>query len=209
MPRYADSERHALADLLLTRGPEAATIIPEWATRHLAAHLVIRERRPDAAAGILLRPLRGHTERVQQAMADRPYPQLVELVRHRPRWSPLSLPPVDELANLTEFFVHHEDVRRAVPGWQPRQLPEDHQAALWKRVPSLARMSLRRFPAALLVQAPNHGEATGGAGGEQVRLVGSPAELTMFLFGRQRVARVQLVGPTALTDQLRTAKLGL
>lgn len=209
MPRYADSERHALADLLLARGPEAPTIIPEWATRHLAAHLVLRERRPDAAAGILLRPLRGRAERVLQEFASRPYPQLVDLVRHRPRWSPLSLPPVDELANLTEFFVHHEDVRRAEPGWQPRQLPEDHQAALWKRIPSLARMSLRRFPAAVLVQAPNHGEATVGAGGEQLRLVGSPTELTMFLFGRQRVARVQLVGPAALTDRLRTAKLGI
>ncbi|ROT31188.1 TIGR03085 family metal-binding protein [Micromonospora sp. HM5-17] len=209
MSRYADAERHALADLLLDRGPEAPTIIPDWSTRDLAAHLVMRERRPDAAAGILLRPVAGHAERVRRAMAARPYPDLVELVRRPPRWSPLGLPPLHELANLTEFFVHHEDVRRAEAGWQPRQLPEGQQSALWKRIPTLARMSLRRFPAALLVQAPDHGEVATGAGGSQVRLVGSPGELTMFLFGRQRVARVQVVGPTALTDRLRTAQLGV
>ncbi|MGI5215148.1 TIGR03085 family metal-binding protein [Plantactinospora sp. CA-290183] len=209
MPRYADVERQSLADLLLSLGPDASTVIEEWTTRDLAAHLVIRERRPDAAAGILLRPLRAHSERVRTGLAARPYPALVELVRHRPRWSPLSLPALDELASLTEFFVHHEDVRRAQPGWQPRELAEGHHGALWRRIPALARMSLRRFPADLLIQAPGHGETSTGAGGEQLRLVGSPAELTMFLFGRQRVARVQLAGPTELADRLRTRRLGV
>ncbi|GAA3776011.1 TIGR03085 family metal-binding protein [Plantactinospora mayteni] len=209
MPRYADTERQSLADLLLAIGPDAPTIIPEWAARDLAAHLVVRERRPDAAAGLVLPPLRRHGARVQAAVAGQPYPALVDLVRHPPRWNPMTLPPVDELANLVEFFVHHEDVRRARPDWQPRELPAGQQAALWKRVPAMARMSLRRFPAALLVQAPEHGETTAGAGGEQVRMVGAPGELIMFLFGRQRAARVQLVGPPALTERLRTTKLGL
>ncbi|AVT32664.1 MULTISPECIES: TIGR03085 family metal-binding protein [unclassified Plantactinospora] len=209
MPRYADTERQSLADLLLAIGPDGPTIIPEWAAKDLAAHLVVRERRPDAAAGLLLPPLRAHGTRVQAAMAGRPYPALVELVRRPPRWSPLALPPIDELANLVEYFVHHEDVRRARPDWQPRELPAGQRAALWKRIPAMARMSLRRFPAALLIQAPEHGETTAGAGGEQLRMVGSPGELMMFLFGRQRAARVQLVGPTALTERLRTAKLGI
>jgi|HigsolmetaAR206D_1030411.scaffolds.fasta_scaffold00601_4 TIGR03085 family protein len=209
MSRYADSERHALADLLTARGPDAPTTIPGWTTRDLAAHLVVRERRPDTVPGLLLRPLAGHTERVRRAAAARPYPALVELVRRRPRWGPLSLPLVDELANLAEFFIHHEDVRRAETGWHPRQLPEAQQAALWKRVPGLARRSLRRFPAALLVQAPHHGEVAVGTGGPQVRLVGPPAELVMFLFGRQRVARVRLRGPTALTERLQTMRLGI
>ncbi|MBF9133558.1 TIGR03085 family protein [Plantactinospora sp. S1510] len=209
MPRYADSERRSLADLLSTLGPDAPTIIPDWTARELAAHLVIRERRPDAAAGIVLRPLRTHTERVLGAMAAKPYPEVVDLFRRPPRWSPMTLRPVDELANLTEFFVHHEDLRRAQPGWQPRELAGGYRGALWKRIPTMARMSLRRFPAALLIQAPDHGETSAGAGGEQVRLVGAPGELTMFLFGRQRVARVQLVGPPALTDRLRNANLGV
>ena len=209
MPRYADSERQSLADLLLTLGPDGPTINAGWVTRDLAAHLVIRERRPDAAAGIILRPLRAHSERVRRAVAGQPYPQLVELVRRSPRWSPMSIPLVDELANTTEYFVHHEDMRRARSGWQPRELAEGHQAALWKRIPTLARVSLRRFPAAVVLQAPGHGETSTGAGGEPVRVVGSPGELTLFLFGRQRVARVQLIGAPGLADRLRTTKLGL
>ena len=47
-----------------------------------------------------------------------------------------------------------------------------------------------------------------GAGGERVRIVGAPGELLLFLSGRQRVARVQVDGPSVLADRLRTAKLG-
>jgi uncharacterized protein (TIGR03085 family) len=209
MPRYAHAERQSLADLLLTLGPDAPTIAEGWATRDLAAHLVIRERRPDAAAGILLHPLRRHSERVRQATAAQPFARLVDQVRRPPWWSPLRNPFLDELANTTEFFIHHEDVRRARPGWQPRDLPRGPQSALWRRIPPLARLSLRRFPAAVLVQAPGYGEIAAGTGGDRVRLVGSPGELALFLFGRQRVARVQLAGPPVLTDRLHAARFGI
>lgn len=208
MSRYADAERQELADLLLSRGPDAPTVIEDWTTRDLAAHLVIRERRPDAAAGIVLRPLHAYSERVRLAMAARPYPELVELVRRPSRWSPLHLPALHELVNLMEYFVHHEDVRRAEPDWQPRELTVGQQAALWRRVPVLARMSLRRFPATLLIQAPGHGELSAGAGGEQARLVGPPGELIMFLFGRQRVSRAEVSGPPELADRLRALRPG-
>jgi uncharacterized protein (TIGR03085 family) len=209
MPRYADSERQMLADLLQTLGPDAPTIPEGWLTRDLAAHLVLRERRPDAAAGILFPPLRDYSERLRVALAARPFAQIVEQIRRPPWWSPISNPLVDEFANTVEFFVHHEDVRRAQPGWQPRELPPGLQSALWKRVPTFARLVLRRFPGALLVQAPGHGETSAGAGGESLRLVGTPGELMLFLFGRQRVARVQLAGPEALAERLRVARLGV
>ncbi|HEX2770801.1 MAG TPA: TIGR03085 family metal-binding protein, partial [Micromonosporaceae bacterium] len=205
MPQYARAERESLADLLQALGPEAPTINTGWTTRDLAAHLVLRERRPDAAGGIALRPLRGYAERVRRALASRPYPQLVDAVRRPPWWSPVSNPLVDGLANTVEFFVHHEDVRRAQPAWKPRELPPGHQAALWRRGLPLGRLGLRRFPASVLVQAPGFGEATAGAGGERVRLVGEPGELLLFLTGRQRVARVQLDGPAPLTARLRGA----
>jgi uncharacterized protein (TIGR03085 family) len=209
MSRYARSEREALADLMLALGPDAPTLNEGWAVRDLAAHLVVRERRPDAAVGILLRPLQGHGERVRRRLAGRGIEELVAMVRQPPVWSPISNPLTDELVNTGEFYVHHEDVRRAQPGWQPRDLSAGLQAALWKQAPSLARVSLRRFPANLLVQAPSHGEVSTGSGGEPVRLVGSPGELVLFLFGRQRVARVQLTGPPALTERLRGMKLGI
>ncbi len=130
MSRFARSERQELADLLLAVGPAAPTLDEGWTTRDLAAHLVVRERRPDAAAGILLPPLRGHGERVRTGLAAHPYERLVELVRRPPWWSPVSNPLVHEPANLLEFFIHHEDVRRASPDWHPRALATDLQAAL-------------------------------------------------------------------------------
>ncbi|MEH1169412.1 TIGR03085 family metal-binding protein [Micromonospora sp. CPCC 205539] len=209
MPRYARAEREALADLLLALGPDAPTINEGWVTRDLAAHLLVRERRPDAASGLLLPPLRGYAERVRLRLAARPYAELVAQVRRPPVWSPVSNPLADELVNTMEFFIHHEDVRRAGPGWRPRELPPGLQAALWKRVGPLARLTLRRFPADLYVQAPGHGEISVGRGGEPLRVVGAPAELALFLSGRQRVARVQLDGPAAAARQLRNANLGM
>ncbi|MBM0233160.1 TIGR03085 family protein [Micromonospora sp. STR1_7] len=209
MSRYARAERQALADLLLARGPDAPTINEGWATRDLAAHLVLRERRPDAAGGILLPPLRGYAERVRRRLAARPYAELVAQVRRPPKWSPVSNPLTDELVNTMEFFIHHEDVRRAVPGWQPRDLAVGLQTALWKRAAPMARLALRRFPADLYVQAPGHGEVSVGRGGERLRVVGAPAELALFLSGRQRVARVQLDGPPEAARRLRAASLGM
>ena len=209
MPRYARSEREALADLLLDLGPDAPTINDGWTTRDLAAHLIVRERRPDAAGGILLPPLRRYGEAVRRRIAARPYPQLVAQVRRPPVWSPLSNPLTDELVNAMEFFIHHEDVRRARSGWLPRDLPAGLQAVLWKRAAMLARVALRRFPADLLVQAPGFGEVTVGRGGDRLRLVGAPGELALFLSGRQRVARVQVDGPAAPAGRLRAASLGL
>lgn len=209
MPTYAQSERRELVDLFLAVGPDAATLDEGWTARDLAAHLVVRERRPVAAAGIALRAVRGYGERVRAAVAAQPFPRLVGLVRHPPWWSPVSNPLTDRLANTLEFFIHHEDVRRAQPGWQPRDLPRDHQAALWRLASPAGRLRLRRFPASVLIQAPGFGEVTTGAGGERVRLVGAPGELALFLSGRQRVARVQVDGPATLADRLRTARLGL
>ncbi|MEW2382104.1 TIGR03085 family metal-binding protein [Micromonospora sp. NPDC047707] len=209
MPRHARSEREALADLLQTLGPDAPTLNEGWNTRDLAAHLVLRERRPDAAGGILLPPLRGYAERVRRRIAARPWPQLVDQVRRPPAWSPVSNPVTDELANTLEFFVHHEDIRRARPDWLPRDLPVALHRALWKRAAPLARVALRRFPADVFVQAPGHGGLSVGRGGEPVRVVGAPGELVLFLTGRQRAARVQVDGPTPVADRLRAARLGM
>ncbi|TCB97975.1 TIGR03085 family protein [Micromonospora zingiberis] len=208
MSRYARSEREALTDLMSTLGPDAPTINEGWTTRDLAAHLVVRERRPDAAAGILLAPLRGHGEQVRRRVAAGDWAGLLDQVRHPPVWSPVSNPLTDELTNTVEFFIHHEDVRRAQPGWQPRELPAGLDRALWRRTSMLARLALRRFPARVLVEAPGHGELVTGRGGAPLRLVGTPGELVLFLSGRQRVARAQVDGEAAVAQRLHDAKLG-
>ena len=76
----ARAERQALCDTLLEIGPDAPTLCDPWLTRDLAAHLVIRERRPDAALGISVPALAGHTERTQKHYADGEWARLVDLV---------------------------------------------------------------------------------------------------------------------------------
>lgn len=202
-------ERTALCDLLDQLGPDQPTLCEGWRTRELAAHLLLRERRPLAAPGLVLRPLAGYTAKVQHRLAGRPFSELVHTLRRPPAWSPVRIPAVDHAVNSMELFIHHEDVRRGQPDWRPRELPAGLAAALWSRVKGVGRMRLRRFPAELVIEAPGYGEARTGAGGDQVRISGDPGELTLFLTGRQRAARVTLDGPEQLTDRLRTARLNL
>src|SRR5688572_25102306 len=121
MTRYALAERLALADLMAEVGPDAPTLCGDWTVRGLLAHLLLRERRLDAAAGILIKRLAGRTERVQREIAAGDFDALLAQLRKPPWFSPAGLAPLDELVNLSEMFVHHEDVRRAPPGWLPRK----------------------------------------------------------------------------------------
>ncbi len=192
----AQQERKALADLLAEVGPDAPTLCEGWATIDLAAHLVLRERRLDAAPGIVLRPLAGYTERVQREIARRPYLELVELVRTGPpRWSPTALRAVDDAANTAEFFVHHEDVRRAKQSWEPRPPNKALEDLVWSRLRSLGRLLVRRSPVGVSVAQPE-GEAVAELrrGARSVTLTGPPTELLLYLFGRKKVARVTLDG---------------
>ena len=209
MTRHAADERAALADLLLAAGPDAPTLCEGWTTRDLAAHLVVRERRPDAAAALVIPALREHGERVRAAVATRPFAEVVEQVRRPPWWSPVRNPILDEPVNGVEFFVHHEDVRRGRPGWEPRDLPAAYEADLFKRIPMLARLGLRKLGVPVLVVAPGFGEVAVGSGEPVVRLTGAPAELLLFLSGRQRAARVEVDGPPAVAGRMRGAHLGM
>ena len=209
MTRYAQRERQQLADLLVASGPDAPTLCEGWDTRDLAAHLVVRERRPDGVVTRLVPALAGHADRVRRAMAARPYAEVVQKVRNPPWWSLLSNPLTDELFNGLEFFIHHEDVRRAGPGWEPRQLDPGQQAALWRGVSFTAKLGLRRLHIPVLVRAPGFGEVTVGDGTPQATLTGDPGELALFVSGRQRAARVDVEGPPEATERLRTAALGM
>jgi uncharacterized protein (TIGR03085 family) len=203
--QFAPIERSALADLMLELGPDAPTLCEGWATRDLAAHLVVRLSRVDAAAGIMIPALAPHLKRVQDKVAARDWPVLVDQVRSRPWW----LGGVDEAMNRIEYFVHHEDVRRAQPGWQPRELSEEFSQALWSRLRMQARLALRTTPATVTVTAPGFGSTSVGRGGPQVDLVGHPGELLMFLMGRQDHAIVELAGPEEIAGRMRSARFGV
>ena len=195
---YAQEERGALATLLDETGPDGPTLCEGWLTRDLAAHLVLRERRPDAAAGVMGGPLAGYTARVQRQYLDRySYPALIAMFQAGPpSLSPFAIPGVDEAANTVEYFVHHEDVRRAVPDWTERELPDGLQGALWRRLKG-ARMFLRGAPTGIaLVREPGgRAENVIEVGpGPRVEVVGTPAELAMWCTGRARAAHVTLRG---------------
>lgn len=135
MANHVRGERRRLADLLAAAGPDAPTLCTGWRTRELAAHLLVREGRPDAAPGIQLPLFAGWTARVQAGYARRPYTELLARFRQGPpRLSPFVLPGVDELANTVEYFVHAEDVRRAV-AWEPQAVDPELAELLWRRLP--------------------------------------------------------------------------
>ena len=168
-----------------------------WLTRDLAAHLVVRERRPDVIAGIWLPAMTGRLKRVQNGYAAWTWPRLVNEIRSGPpAWSPASLGPVDEAMNTAELFVHHEDVLRGGPDWRARELPDDLKSALWGIVSKLARPQLARARVGVVLAAPSHGErqvhATTDLG--TVVVTGTPGELLLYSFGRRGVAQVDVSG---------------
>lgn len=209
MSHLAQRERRSLADLLLRVGPDAPTLCEGWTAADLAAHLVVRERRPDAAPGIVLPALAGYTERVQRKIRDgRSWEALVAAVRGGPP-APLRFAFIDEPMNTAEFFVHHEDVRRAQPGWEPRDLDPELERALWSRLRLMSRMARRAAPVGLVLDSPGHGRLQVRAAEPEVTVTGPPGELLLFLFGRQAAARVELAGDPGAVEQVRAAKFGL
>jgi uncharacterized protein (TIGR03085 family) len=216
---YARDERLALCALLDKAGPDAPTLCEGWRTVELAAHLVLREHRPDAAMGILGGPLAIYTERVLRDMSRRiPYSQLVQTIRKGPpRLSIYAIPGADAKLNFTEYLVHHEDVRRGQPGWQPRDLHQRLSDQIWAAL-SRARLMLRRVPVGIEFARDDLTEPLRGP--QTVRLtvrprtpvvtvIGAPAELLMWTFGRTGAAQVKLEGAEADVAALQQASWGV
>lgn len=200
-------QRSRICGLLIDVGPDAPTLLEGWDARMLAAHLVIRERRPLAAAGILIPLLAGYTARVQHRVATSPWEELVGKVRTGPpAWHPFSWPIARRqaaAADLLEYFVHGEDVRRAQPGADRYTATPEFQDALWRRLRGIARLLYRRHPCAVVLRRENgetiaagkHAEV-GSAG--TVTVSGVPSELLLHAFGRDRrdasVTQVEVIG---------------
>ena len=196
--------RQSVCDALLAVGPDAPTLCEGWDAADLAAHLVVRERRPDSGPGIVWPPLAGYTDKVRRSVKDRtPWDKLVETVRQGP---PLLLRPFDGPMNTVEYFIHAEDVRRAQPDWIPHPLSPELADALWARVGpgGLAK----KVPATVVISSPGRDEKVAGSGPRLV-LTGDPGELTLFAAGRQAASKVEISGDGALAEVLRTATLGV
>ncbi|HEX4722209.1 MAG TPA: TIGR03085 family metal-binding protein [Pseudonocardiaceae bacterium] len=184
----AADERRALCDLFDEVGPDAPTLCGGWQSRDLAAHLALRDRRPDAAPGILLKPFARYTNRVQDQFAAKPWGELVGLVRTGPPgWSPFAIPALGEIVNGPEYYVHHEDLRRGRPGWEPRPPSPARDATTWAAVGRVGRMAFRRSPVGVVLRRQDGAEATAKRGPTTVTVIGAPGELLLYAFGRTEV----------------------
>ncbi|OBI10820.1 TIGR03085 family metal-binding protein [Mycobacterium sp. E2497] len=205
-------ERSALCDLFAGLGPSAPTLIEGWTAHDLAAHLVLREH-DFVASPCLVLPGRFQrfAERRRAALARRTdFASLVATIRSGPPVGFFRLGWVRALANLNEFFVHHEDLRRA-NGLGSRGLPPELDAALWRNVRRGGRYLSRRLSGCgLEVSWLGTGErATVRPGSPVAVLSGRPGELLLHLFGRVGAAEVEVSGPPEVVAAVRRTHFGM
>jgi uncharacterized protein (TIGR03085 family) len=208
MTSLARRERLALCDTALREGPDAPTLCDPWDVQDLVCHLLVRERRPTAAVGIAVGPLSGLTDRAMARLARTDFPVLVE--RFRSPWLlPFAVPGVEQVLNTTEFFVHHEDIRRAQPHWAPRLLSDADEATLWSILKVVGRGLTRFAGVPVRIEWDDHAAVLRGGDGDPVVVSGPPSELALMLYGRTAVAQVKYDGPDDSVARLRRADLGI
>jgi uncharacterized protein (TIGR03085 family) len=214
MGTAAHVEREALSDLFTELGPDVPTLCEGWTARDLAAHLVVRERRPDGAVGIVAKPLAGYADKVRRGEAERPWDEIVQRVRSGPpMFAPTRIDAVDRAVNTIEYFVHHEDVRRAQPGWTRRELTPDLVADLTAALSRMARVLARKVPVGVVLNVTDAPDGprtiVARKGDESVTISGPIGEITLYVYGRRDVAGVELDGSAAAVEQLRAASFGI
>jgi len=205
----ARAERSQLCDLFEELGPDQPTLCEGWTTRDLAAHLVVREGRPDTTLGVLGGPLAAWTEKVQNDAASQPYEKLISLIRTGPPiWSHFRLPWVDGQLNTIEYYVHHEDVRRAQPQWTVRDLDPALADFLWDRLKLAGRGWFASIKGGItLVRTDGEGAEHSVKGGDDVVTVtGTAGEIQMLAFGRSEVD-VDLSGSPAAVAAFSETRL--
>jgi uncharacterized protein (TIGR03085 family) len=206
MESLSQTERAALCNTALETGEDAPTLCEGWDVKDLVIHLLVRERDLLAAPGIMIPQLGKLTERASRKLEKQDFTALVERIRNGPPlWSPMALPPVDRTLNSLEYFVHHEDIRRAQPGWAPRELTDREQRTVFKAA-SFAGKGLVK-PAGVPVEIrwadAEKPRSTVLAGGEDpVVISGDPSELAMYLFGRKQHRALTFDGPADKVTKL-------
>lgn len=205
----ARREREALCDLALVLGEDAPTLSGEWTAKELFAHLHLREHSLIGAPGLVIAPLSGLTDREMARIGRQDFTVLVERVRRR-GLTPYAIRPVDKAVNTLEYFVHHEDLRRAQPDWAPRDLPPADESALWSAIRLFGRGLVRPAGVPVRIRRTDTGaEATLRGGSDPAVLSGMPSEIVLFLYGRDQHRGLAFTGPTDRIERLRNAGLGL
>lgn len=198
--QFVEPSREVLAETLLAAGPNSPTLCAGWKTQDLAAHLYLREHRAAVGLGLILPPLAGFSERATKkcgASAAEPqeFGQLVARFRSGPgRFSPLGLNKVSTSANLIEYFVHTEDVRRATDRWAPRALDGDYSDALWHELLKRAPLMYRSAGVGIVLVRSDGLRQVVKRGAASVAIIGEPCELLMHAHGRTEHSLVTFEG---------------
>lgn len=212
---FVQPSRELLAETLIAAGPQDPTLCEGWDTRHLAAHLYVREHQPLDALGMLGGPLAARTDKAINSLADAAvtvaeFNNLVAKFRRGPgRLSPMRIKRVDRAANTIEYFVHTEDVRRAQERWVPRALDEEYTEVLWSELIKRAGMLYRGVDLGIILVRPDGPRHVVKKAESAVAITGEPAELLMHAHGRQKHALVTLEGDEDAVALLTSAQIGL
>lgn len=209
----ARRERAVLVETMRGTGPDAPTLCEGWNTRDLAAHLVVREARPEAA-GVVVPALAARLETLRVRQTERPWPELLDVIEAGPPWySPLRI--ADTVANTAEYLVHHEDVRRAGAGWTRREFEQRDLDRLWTLSTLIARTLLRKVPARIDLCVPQTigmssaaSVSAGAALAPFVTVTADPVELLLWAFGRDQV-EIEISGAQAGISALESVTRGV
>lgn len=210
----APALREHVADLLTAVGPNAPTLCEGWNARDLAAHLVVRDRRVDAMPGIVVPALASHTAKVQNARAKDSYDNLVRDVRTGPgRFSLMQVPAINERANLAEYAIHAEDIRRAQPESEQSQLPPmptGTDDAVWASLPMMGKLLVRKSPVGVTLRSPGRADVVlkDANGQGSVVITGQPVDVLLHLSGRCAASKATVEGPATATERFNKVKLG-
>jgi uncharacterized protein (TIGR03085 family) len=108
---------------------------------------------------------------------------------------------------MDEMFIHHEDVRRAQGGWEPRALDAATVTALRRPLAIMARLTMGKVPARVTLQTPDGATVAVVGHGLPLTVTGEPGELTLFVAGRDE-AQLTLSDAQA-AQAVRAARRGL
>ena len=210
---FGAQERLALCDLFDELGADAPTLLDGWIARDLAAHIVLRERDPIAGPCLVLPGLfQRFAERRRARLAEHTeFGSLVARIRSGPPPGLFRIGWVRSFPNLNEFFVHHEDVRRANRRGPRDTLTPALEAALWRNVRRGSRYLSRRLRGAGLeiVWAGTEQRVTVRKAEPTARLSGPPGELLLYIFGRQAAAQVEVLGPAQAVATVHDKHFGM
>jgi uncharacterized protein (TIGR03085 family) len=205
---YARKERQALCETARSVGPNAPTLCEGWDVKDLVCHLLVRESSVMGAAGIAVSALSGLTDMEMARLKKQPFERLVERLRTH-KLTFYSLPPMDAAFNTLEFFVHHEDIRRARSGWRLRNLPDAAVDALWQALRSSGPALVRSAGVPVVARRTDTDDTTTlMPGRDAVEISGPVSELALYLHGRDQVREIAFTGPAEKVAKLRRSDLG-